>query len=72
MDELRIVTKFTRGIISKIVASTLKKKTGYDIDISLNELNVTVTDGKAHVHLSTDVELDIAELKKILKTAGID
>lgn len=69
---MKIVTKFTRRIISQIVASMLKKKTGYDIDILLNELNVTIKDGKAHVHLSADVELDDATLKKILKSAGIE
>ena len=37
MDEMRIVSKFTRGIISKAIKMVIRKKTGYNIDIQLNE-----------------------------------
>ena len=29
MDEMRIVSKFTRGIISKAIKMVIRKKTGY-------------------------------------------
>lgn len=72
MDEVRIVSKFTRSVISKLLKMTLHKKLGYNIDIQLNEVNATVTDGKTHVHLDVDAELDKDELIKILKTIGLD
>lgn len=72
MDEMKIVSKFTRGILSKLVKRTLHKMCGYDVDILLNEVNVTITDGKAHIHLNVDAELDNSELKKILKNVGLD
>ncbi len=72
MDEMRIVSKFTRGIISKVVRKTLKKKTGYDVGVQVNELNVAITDGRAHIHLNVDAELNKEELMKILKNIGLE
>lgn len=69
---MNIVSKFTRGVLSKIAKMALKKKTGYEVDIQLNELTVTVIDGKAHVHLNADAELEKDELVKILKKNGLD
>ena len=72
MDEVRIVSKFTRNVISKLLKMTLHKKLGYNIDIQLNEVNATITEGKTHIHLDVDVELDKDELMKILKTIGLN
>ena len=58
MDEMRIVSKFTRGIISKAIKMVIRKKTGYNIDIQLNEAITTINDGKTHLHLDVDAELD--------------
>ena len=33
MDEMKIVSKFTTNMISKLVKMVLRKKLGYDIDI---------------------------------------
>ena len=70
MDEMRIVSKFTRGIISK--AMIIRKKTGYNIDIQLNEAITTINDGKTHLHLDVDAELDKDELMSILKSIGLN
>lgn len=72
MDEMRIVSKFTRGIVSKAVKMVVHKKTGYDVDIQLNELTTTITDGKAHLHLDIDADLERDELIKILKSIGLN
>lgn len=69
---MRIVSKFTRSVISKLLKMTLHKKLGYNIDIQLNEVNATVADGKTHVHLDVDAELDKDELIKILKGIGLN
>lgn len=69
---MKIVSKFTRNVISKLVKMMLHKKLGYNIGILLNEMNVTITDGKAHVHLNVDAELEKDELVKILKNIGLD
>lgn len=72
MDEMRIVSKFTRGIISKAVKMVIHKKTGYDVDIRLNEVTTTITDGKTHLHLDIDANLEREELIKILKSIGLN
>lgn len=72
MDEVRIVSKFTRDVISKLLKMMLHKKLGYNIDIQLNEVNATITEGKTHIHLDVDAELDKDELMKILKTIGLN
>lgn len=72
MDEVKIVSKFTRSVISKLIKTVLHKKLGYNIDIQLNEVNTTITEGKTHVHLDVDAELDKDELLKILKNIGLN
>lgn len=69
---MKIGSKFTRTVISKLICMLLRKKLGYNIDIQLNEMAATIIDGKAHVHLNADVELEKDELVKILKNVGLD
>lgn len=69
---MKIVSGFTRGIISKLVKVLLRKKLGYDIDIQLNKIDVTIVDGKSHVHLDLDAELEKEELLKLLKKVGLN
>lgn len=72
MDEMRIQSRFLTMIISKIINVILKKKLGYRIDCRLNQIHTTVTDGKIHLHLDLDGELEKEELMKILKDIGIE
>lgn len=71
MDEMRIVSKFTTSMISKLLKLTLRKKLGYDIDIRLNEVTAKVDNGKTHIHLDVDAELEKDELTKILKNVDL-
>ena len=71
MDEMSIMSKFTTGIISKILGVVLKTKFGYSADVQLNEFKATVTDGEAHVHLNADLTMSQAELLKILTGVGL-
>lgn len=72
MDEMRIVSKFTRGIISKALKMVVHKKTGYNVDIQVNEITTTINDGKTHLHVDVDAELERDELIKILKSIGLN
>lgn len=71
MDEMKIASKFTRGLVSKAIGLALKAKLGYSANIQLNEFNAAVTDGKAHVHLSIDADMSQAELSRILASVGL-
>lgn len=68
---MKIGSKFTTGIISKLVSMVIRKKLGYDVQLKLNEVNATVIDGKTHVHLDVDAELSKEELNKILASIGL-
>lgn len=72
MDEMKIVSKFTRNMISKILKVMLKKKSGYNVDIQINDVNVTINEGKTHVHLDVDAELDKDEVMKLIKNFGLN
>lgn len=71
MDEMKISSKFMRNLVAKLVKKTVKKKVGYEVDIQLNELAATVTDGTARIHLNVDAELNKDELTKILGIIGL-
>ena len=71
MDEMKIGSKFTTGIISKLVSMVIRKKFGYDVQIDINEVIATVNDGKTHVHLDVDAKLTKEELNKILASIGL-
>lgn len=70
MDELKLIlnTKFMRGMITKIIAKAILKKTGYQVDIDLNEISVEVIDGKAHLHVNTDATINTSDLLNIVKS----
>ena len=71
MDEVKIVSKFMTVLISKAVRMAIRKKIGYDIQLNLNEIRLTVIEGKVHVHLDADADLDHDELMKILGNIGL-
>lgn len=71
MDEMKLVSKFTRGIVSKLLNKVIKKNTGYDVNIQLNEVTATMTDGKTHLHMDIDAEISKEELMKLLKSIGL-
>lgn len=71
MDEMRINSKFTRAVISKLLRNTIKKKIGYDIDVDLEQLIITIDEGEAHAHISADVDLSKEEFVKILQNVAL-
>lgn len=71
MDEMKIGSKFITNIISKLASAVIRKKFGYDIKLNLNKANATIVDGKTHVHLDIDADLEKDELVKILKNIGL-
>lgn len=72
MDELKIRTLFGRALISRILKSVLKKNLGCDIDIMLNDLSVTIRDGKAHFCVNAEGGIGVSDISRILKKSGLD
>ncbi len=62
---------FVGGAVAKLLSKFIQRKTGYKINIQLNDLNVEVVDGKAHLHINADAEMDDNELIKVFKVIGV-
>lgn len=72
MDELKITSKIMTKFISKGIAMVIKKKLGYNVGIQVHEIRATVNDGKAHVYLNAEGDVDINEFKKFTKSIGLE
>lgn len=74
MDELRVKlgSKLMRGVISKLITRTVRKKLGYDIDIQFDDIVVTTVDNGICLHADVSAEISNEELVKIIKSAGLD
>ena len=68
---MKIGSKFTTGIISKLTNLAIRKKFSYDVKLNLNEFDATIVDGKTHIHLDIDADFEKDELTKILKSIGL-
>ena len=71
MDEMRIESKFTRGIASRLIKKAMRDKLGYNVDVQLNKFRPTVIEEKTHVHLDIELDLSKEELDKLLKSIGL-
>lgn len=74
MDEmkLKLSTRFMRNIVAKLMARMIYKKTGYKVDIYLNELDINVIDGETHVSTNIEAKLSSNEFMKIMKNIGLE
>lgn len=72
MDEIKIGSKLMKMIISKLLKQAVKSKFGYNADIRIEELNAALIDGKAHIHINADADMEKDELMKLLKGAGLN
>ena len=74
MDEmkLKLSTKFMRGIAAKLIAKVIYKKTGYKVDIQLNELDVSIIDGEAYISTNVEAKMNSKEFMKAMKNIGME
>ena len=74
MDEmkLKLSTRFMRNIVAKMITKMIYKKTGYKIDIYLNELDINVIDGEAHISTNVEAKINSGEFMKIMKNIGLE
>lgn len=74
MDEmkLKLHTKFMRGIVSKLISKVIYAKTGYKVDVQLNDLAVSIINGDTSVSANVEVKLASDEFTKIVKSIGLE
>ncbi|WP_130837556.1 hypothetical protein [Lachnoclostridium sp. Marseille-P6806] len=58
-DILAIKTKWMRNIISKVLSNEIKKKTGIDVVVNINELAVLSHDETANLNANLAITLSI-------------
>lgn len=71
MDEMRIGSRLILGVINRLLAKTIKQKYGYDVDIKINEINVSIKEEQAFIHLSVDAATSKNEVRRIIKDIGL-
>ena len=73
MDELKmsLSTKFMKGIVTKIISKAILKKTGYNINIQLNEIKLETVDGKVCLHADVDAEISNEDFINIIKNKDL-
>ena len=59
---MRIANGLTRNAISKLVTAILRKKTP-----DRNEMNVSLSDGRARVHMNVYGDISQEDLAKVIK-----
>lgn len=70
MDEmkLKLSTRFMRNVASKLIARFVYKKTGYKVNIHLDELDVSVIDGETKIIANVELKMDSKEFMKMVKS----
>ena len=74
MDEmkLKLSSRFMRKVVSKMIARAIRKKHGYDVDIQLHELDVSVIDGETNIKTNVEIKLNSDTFMKIMKSIDMD
>lgn len=67
---MKIESKFSRGVLSKLIEKLVRNKLGYDVDVQLNGLRMTILEDKAQVHLDVDLGASKEEVSKLVKSIG--
>lgn len=72
MLNVMLGTKFIRGTISNLISRSIRKKTGYKMDVSINDMDIREGEGGlVTIKLDTEVTLDRRELEKIINSIRI-
>lgn len=64
MDVLKgsLTTMFMRGLVTRLI----RKKLGCDVDLKVNDVHVSTSDGKVRLRLDAEAEITQADLMKII------
>ena len=67
MDELRVSSKLMNHLISRFIKKKIKKHCGQNVNVSFNQIVVTVKDGDmVRVHLECDADTTSLEFEKLM------
>lgn len=74
MDKINIElnSKLMRGLVSKLIARSIKKQYGCKVDIQLNGLDFSSINGETNLHIDIEAKLDSDDFKQIVKSINED
>lgn len=61
-----------RNMLSNILETVIRKKTGYKAKIQLNAIQVSITEEAAHIHIDVNGEMNVNEFKKISRIIELE
>lgn len=69
MDEIKMSCKgkFLKPIITKLISKFIKKKYDANVEIRINEVDISSMDGETYFNLNIDGKMKNEELMKLLK-----
>lgn len=69
MDEIKMSCKgkFLKLIITKLISKLIKKKYDANVEIRINEVDISSVDGETYFNLNIDGKMKNEELMKLLK-----
>lgn len=70
--KLKLSSGLLKGIVTRMVSKLVQERLGYNVNVELNEIGITNTDGKVCIHLNADADMTNSEFAKLVKTVGLD
>lgn len=68
--EMLLKSVWTKTLLSRLVSRSIKKKSGYDLSFSIQDLELDADDKEVKLHLDVDIKTTPEQLTKILKSMG--
>ena len=65
--KLKLGSIIMKGVITGFLKKQIKNKFDAEVEIQINDLDVSVENGKAHLHIDIDGDLTGDELAKLIK-----
>lgn len=66
-DTLKIESRFTKGLIERLIKRHIKKSMGKDVKIHIEELSGVIDDNNITFHVNADLSMTKETLESLLK-----
>lgn len=70
MDEVRmkLSTRFMRNVAAKMLSKWIYRRTGYKLNVQLNDIDIWMIDGDTSVKANVEVKMNTSEFTKLMKS----
>lgn len=65
--EMKLISKFMKNMVEKILKKAIRKAYGIDVDIYLNDFYMSTDDSNTtHIHVNANCKIDKKDLEMIV------